>query len=614
MSDNENIYALRHSAAHMLATVVQKRWPTAQFGVGPVVDDGFYYDILIPDTNIGEDDLATLEDDMRKLSEAGEAFEKYELPIDEALEWAKQNNQPFKTELLNDLKREGTTNAKELTEIMGMVGALGSAGGLGTTAAEAKVGSVSFYKNGDFTDLCRGPHVASTSDVKHFNLTKIAGAYWRGDETKPQMQRIYGVAFETAEALEEYLKQQDEARERDHRKLGQALDLFTFSDLVGSGLPLFTARGTWLRQLLGDYSQQLRQKLGFERIWTPHITKYDLYKKSGHWDKFGDELFLVKSQESSDEFAMKPMNCPHHAQIYASDQRSYRDLPIRYMENTTDYRDEKTGELHGLSRVRSLTQDDSHVFCRQDQIEEEATKLIKAAQELYSTLGMELKFRLSFRDNSDQYLGDSELWDSTQTKIKDIAEKNGLDFYIEEGEAAFYGPKIDFVATDAIGREWQTATVQIDIVQPSRFELVYTADDGSQQTPVMIHCALLGTIERFLSVYIEHVNGHFPFWLAPEQVRIVTVNDSVNEYVDKLTAKLDSVVLMDPLKYNPVRYKVDNANQSLGKKIHAAETMKIPVIVIVGPKDMQAGEVSLRINGQESKVSLEEVSAVLEKL
>ena len=589
----DELYAMRHSLAHIMAGAIKRLWPDTRFGVGPVIDDGWYYDVE-PGTTITEDDLPKIEAEMRKIIEADYPFEKSTMIIDEALTWAHEHNQDFKEELLGDLKARGTTSLSDINSEQ--AGVEDSADG---------VTEVSFYTSGDFMDLCRGPHVESTSKVGAFKLHKVAGAYWRGNADNRQMQRVYGWGFKTQEALDEHIRLMEEAKQRDHRVLGQNLDLYTSSELVGSGLPLFTPRGTVLRELLGAYSQQLRADIGFERIWTPHMTKSDLYKKSGHWDKFGDELFLVKSQETSDELVLKPMNCPHHTQVYASAQRSYRDLPIRFMENTTDYRDEKSGELHGLSRVRSLTQDDSHVFCTPEQAEAEITNLIKAAQTMYDTLDMELKFRLSFRDDSDAYLGDKELWVSAQDTLKKVAEDNKLDFYIEEGEAAFYGPKIDYIAIDALSREWQVATVQLDFIQPGRFELEYAAEDGSLKQPVMIHCALLGSIERFLSVYIEHTAGRFPFWLAPEQVRVLTVNDTVADYLAEIEGILKNLVLMEPLKYNPLRYSLDTSNESLGKKIREAENYKVPLIMIIGPKDKEAGEVSVRVQGQESKVKLD---------
>jgi threonyl-tRNA synthetase len=495
---NDKLYAMRHSLAHIMATAVQHLWPEAKFGVGPVVENGFYYD------------------------------------VDSAVE------------------------------------------------------NVSFYKDGDFTDLCRGPHVESTGKVGAFKLMRVAGAYWRGNEKNAQMQRIYGVAFESDKELRTHLNMLEEAKKRDHRRLGQELDLFVFSDLVGSGLPLFTPRGTVLREELAAFSNELRQRQGFQKVWTPHITKKDLYEKSGHWAKFGDELFLVKSQETSDELVMKPMNCPHHTRIYASQPRSYRDLPIRLLETTTDYRDEKTGELGGLSRVRALTQDDSHVFCRHDQIETEINTLLACANELFTTVGMDLRVRLSYRDESDAYLGSAELWASAQEQLKNAVIANNLQFFEQTGEAAFYGPKIDFMVTDAIGREHQLSTVQLDFVQPERFGLEYAAEDGSKGQPVMIHSALLGSIERFLSVYIEHTAGKFPVWLAPEQIRLITVNQEKEtlEFAGKIAQMGKELGL---------RVQVDNSNESVGKKIRDAEVWKVPYAVVIGEKEISSDRVTPRI-------------------
>ena len=596
MSEKEDkLYKMRHSLAHLTAAAVKELWPTAKFGVGPVVKDGFYYDIDLGDVTISEADFPKIEKRMKKLIAEDQKFERLEKNIDEAIAWAKENNQPYKVELLNDLKRAGTTVAKDLdSKELGLESVDGS-----------KIEKVSFYKNGDFVDLCRGPHVNSTKEIGAFKLMRVAGAYWRGNENNPQMQRLYGVAFETQEELDTYLKNLEEAKMRDHRKLGKELDLYTFSNLVGSGLPLFTPRGTALRDVLAKYSNQLRKKFGFESVWTPHITKNDLYKKSGHWAKFSEELFLVKSQETKDEFVMKPMNCPHHAQIYVSSSRSYKDMPIRFLETTTDYRDEKTGELGGLNRVRALTQDDSHIFCRKDQIEQEIQQLLSAAGELYSQVGMKLTVRLSYRDDSDSYIGDLKLWESAQNQLKSAVEKNNLEYYEQEGEAAFYGPKIDFMAEDSIGRLHQVATVQLDFVQPERFELEYINQESLPERPVMIHCALLGSVERFMSVFIEHTAGWFPFWSAPEQIRILTINDTVADYVKKITDLLESNVLMEPVRYNEFRFSVDNRNESLGKKIREATTKKIPVQIIVGPKDQANNEVSIRTREKEEKIKLD---------
>ena len=600
----EKLFKMRHSLAHIMAAAVQRIYPDAKFGVGPAINDGFYYDIDLGDNKISENNFGKIEKAMRRIIAESQDFVRSEVSIEDAINWAKENNQPYKLELLNDLKNAGTTNAKILAEGDFELG----------NGAE----TVSFYTNGNYKDLCRGPHLSNTKEVGAFKLMRVAGAYWRGDEKNPQMQRLYGVAFETQEELDDYLRKMEEAKKRDHRKLGKELDLYTVSPLVGIGLPLFTPRGTILRDVLANYSNQLRQKYGFEKVWTPHITKKDLYEKSGHWAKFGEELFLVKSQVTGGQFALKPMNCPHHTQIFASNPRSYKDLPIRYLETTTDYRDEQTGELGGLNRVRSLTQDDSHIFCRTDQIESEIQNLLAAAHELYSGIGMKLRVRLSYRDESDSYLGDLAVWESAQKQLKKAVISNNLEYFEQEGEAAFYGPKIDFMATDAISREHQVATVQLDFVQPERFELSYKNSEGQDEQPVMIHCALLGSIERFMSVYIEHKAGWFDFWAAPEQVRILTINDTLNDYVEEVSKILSGVVLDSPVKFNEVRYSVDNRNESLGKKIREATSMKIPVQLIVGPKDKENNEVSVRFrkDGEfiEEKVALNDLATFIQEI
>jgi threonyl-tRNA synthetase len=578
VDENDNLHAMRHSLAHIMANAIQHIWPEAKFGVGPVVQDGFYYDVDLGETKISEEDFGRIEAEMKQIIAANQPFERSEKPIDEAIAWAQAANQPYKEELLNDLKRAGTTVAKDL-----------DAAELGTISqGDAQVETVSFYTNGDFTDLCRGPHAASTGQVGPFKLMRVAGAYWRGDETKPQMQRLYGVAFASDKELAEHLAMLEEARKRDHRRIGQEMDLFLFSDMVGSGLPMFTPRGTVLREAFADFSNSLRENYGFQKVWTPNITKKELYEASGHWAKFGDELFLVKSQETSDQLVLKPMNCPHHTRIYAFQPRSYRDLPVRYVETTTVYRDEKTGELGGLNRVRSITQDDSHAFCRPDQIEQEINNLLAVAHEFYGTLDMKLKVRLSYRDETDAYLGDEKLWQTAQEQLKNAVMANNLEYFEETGEAAFYGPKIDFMGTDAIGREHQVATVQLDFVMPERFRLEYTAEDGSKQRPVMIHCAVMGSIERFLSVYIEHTAGRFPVWVAPEQVRVITVNQeqATTEFADKLRTHAKELGL---------RLYVDNSNESVGKKIRAAEVAKVPYTIVVGEKEIASGEVVPRI-------------------
>ena len=578
--DTNDLEKMRHTLSHVLAAAVTELYPNAKFGIGPAIENGFYYDIDFGNTKISDTDLPRIEKKMRGIVARNIPMTKRLSNKTEALNWARDHKQDYKIELINDLPEDA---------------------------------EISFYDLGDlFTDLCKGPHVENTNDVGVFKLIRVAGAYWRGDEKREMLTRIYGVAFNTEAELDEYLKRQEEAKARDHRKLGKELDLFCFSDLVGAGLPLFTPRGTELRELMANYSLSLRGREGFKKVWTPHITKTDLYKASGHYAKFGDELFMVHSQVNGEDFAMKPMNCPHHAQIFASRPRTYREMPVRYMEATTDYRDEKTGELGGLSRVRSLTQDDSHVFCRNDQIKDEVKRLVAIVKELYTTVGMQkLRARLSYRSDEDKYLGDKALWEMAQNQIKQAAIDNGLDYFEQEGEAAFYGPKIDFMAEDAIGREHQLATIQLDFVQPERFGLEFVNEKGEKERPVMIHHATLGSIERFLSVFIEHTGGWFPFWCAPEQVRIVTVNDQVSDYVAKITDTLSDVVLSKPLKYNELRFSVDESADSLGKKIKRATEMKIPALLIVGPKDAEEGIVSIRLRDREDKVKLSDLAKYL---
>lgn len=568
MAENdEHLQAMRHSLAHILAYAVQDLYKNVKFGVGPVIEDGFYYDFDLGQT-ISEEDLNKIEDKMKEIISSDLPFNREDVDTEEALRRVEEEGQFYKAELVRDLKNKGTT---ELSEV-----------------ANEGVKTVSFYTIGSFTDLCRGGHVDSTGKVGVFKLMRVSGAYWRGSEKNPQMQRVYGVTFATEKELRQHLNMLEEAKKRDHRKIGQELDLFIFSDLVGSGLPLYTPRGTIVRNSLIGFSEEVRESLEFERVWSPHITKKELYQTSGHWEKFGDELFLVKSQETSDELVMKPMNCPHHAQIYASRPRSYRDLPLKLMETTTNYRDEKTGELHGLSRVRSLTQDDSHTYCRPDQVGEIFDRLIEKIHEFYTVLGMELRLRLSLRDESDAYLGPQELWDYGQAKLGEIVKRNKLDYYSEEGEAAFYGPKLDFMAKDAIGRVWQVATIQFDFVQPERFKLEYTDETGEQQRPIMIHCAIMGSFDRFFSVYIEHTAGKFPIWLAPEQVRVITVNQEfeTTSFAEEVAVKAKEL---------GVRLTVDNSNESVGKKIRNAELMKVPYTLVIGEKEISSGRVTPRV-------------------
>lgn len=608
---SEQLAPLRHSLAHLLAAAVVDLYPDARPTIGPAVEHGFYYDFDFGKESVSEADLPKIEQRMREILPTWNSFQQIE--VTEAQARAIFAHNEYKLELIDEIvaSQESLTlyyaGPAEVTptpdDIIATIKESGT--------AQPKKGEVHSL------ELCRGGHVESLVDAldpEAFKLDTVAGAYWRGDEARAMLTRVYGLAFTTQTELGTYLEQREEAKARDHRKLGQELELFTFSELVGSGLPLFMPKGTILRDKLNALAQQLRQELGYERVTIPHITKTDLYQKSGHWDKFGDELFLVTSQETSDQLALKPMNCPHHTQLYAAQQRSYRDLPVRFMETTTTYRDEKSGELHGLSRVRAISMDDTHVFCRPDQVAGVVEELVQAALKLYEILDLGLKFRLSFRDESDNYLGDIALWENAQETIRQLAEQNQLDYYVAQGEAAFYGPKIDYIAVDALGREWQVATVQLDFVQPERFALEYIDETGERVRPVMIHAALLGSIERFLSVYIEHTGGRFPFWLAPEQVRILSINDDVLPYIDTVREELSQVVLSEPVKYNELRFTTDSRNESLGKKIREAETSKVPVILIVGPKDEAAGEVSVRTQAGEEKVKLSALADYLKKL
>ena len=588
--DEQNVMKMRHTLSHVLAAALVEMYPGVQFGVGPATATGFYYDIDLSEVKDAEGNVMKITDaELPKIQKKMYSIinKKFDLVYseksrEEALAWAKENHQKYKVELIEDLPESET---------------------------------ISFYQLGDFADLCKGPHVENTGKVGAFKLIKVAGAYWRGDEKREMLTRIYGVAFETEEELKEYLQRLEEAKARDHRKLGKELDLFSFSELVGAGLPLFSPRGTVLRDVLTNYSLSLRARYGFERVWTPHITKLDLYKASGHYAKFGAELFLVHSQVNGEEFALKPMNCPHHAQIFASRPRTYKEMPVRYMESTTDYRDEKSGELGGLSRVRSLTQDDTHVFCRKEQIKAEIQNLVGIVRELYTVVGMsKLRARLSYRNDEDKYLGDKSLWEMAQAQIKEAAIENGLDYFEMEGEAAFYGPKIDFMAEDAIGREHQVATIQLDFVQPERFGLTFVNENGEKEQPVMIHHATLGSIERFMSVFIEHTSGWFPFWCAPEQVRILTVNDQVLDYVEKIKQILSEVTLETPLKHNDLRFTADVSDESLGKKIKRAVSMKTPVLLIVGERDKENGTVSVREKDAEKTVALTELAEYLQNI
>lgn len=552
----------RHSLAHLLAAAVLEMYPDAKRTIGPAIEDGFYYDFEFPEP-ISETELPKIEKRMRKILTTWKSFERIDVSADEARK--EFVNNPYKTELINEFSKDGQ--------------------------------NLTFYKSGNYVDLCRGGHIENPKDIdpEAFKLTKLAGAYWRGDENNAQLTRIYGVAFATKAELDAHLTMLEEAKRRDHRKLGVELDLFAFSPLVGPGLPLFTPRGTILREQLVNFVWSLMKPYGYTRVNIPHMAKSDLYKTSGHWDKFADDIFHVSSKKSDDQFVLKPMNCPHHTQIYASRVRSYRDLPLRFSEVTTVYRDENTGQLQGLSRVRSITQDDAHVFCRMDQVKQEALAIYDIITRFYKAFDMPLRIRLSVNDpeKPEAYLGGAEVWDNAVGTLKGLLAELGKEYEIGVGEAAFYGPKIDFIAKDAIGREWQLATIQLDFNLPERFELEYVDSDNLKKRPVMIHRAILGSIERFIGVMIEHYAGAFPMWLAPEQIRLATVSDDFIPYAKELRAKLDEAGF---------RVHLDDSPEKVGKKIRTAAIEKVPWTIVIGEKEVAGEDFQVKVFGSEEKI------------
>lgn len=557
--NSEDLQHLRHSLAHLLAAAVLELYPDAKRTIGPAIDDGFYYDFAFS-TPISEEDLPKIETKMRELMPDWNAFTRKEMTTDEARSMFADNK--YKVELIDEFAGDGQT--------------------------------LTLYTSGSYSDLCRGGHADGIAalDPQCFSLTKLAGAYWRGDEHNDMLTRIYGIAFETKAERDAHLVMLEEARKRDHRKLGVELDLFAFSSLVGPGLPLFTPRGTVLREQLVAFVWALMKPYGYMKVNIPHMAKSDLYKTSGHWDKFADDIFHVSSKKTDDAFVLKPMNCPHHTQIFASRGRSYRDLPLRYSEVTTVYRDENTGQLQGLSRVRSITQDDAHVFCRLDQVKDEARAIANIITKFYEAFQMPLKARLSVNDPAkpEAYLGGAEVWEKAVDTLKELLGDMNQEYFLGVGEAAFYGPKIDFIATDAIGREWQLATIQLDFNLPERFELEYTDSENVKQRPVMIHRAILGSLERFIGVMIEHFAGAFPMWLAPEQVRIATVAD---EFID--TAK----AMKMNLEAAGIRVMLDDAPEKVGKKIRDAAMNKVPWTIVVGAKERDGGDIQVKVFGSD---------------
>lgn len=573
----EKLYNIRHSLAHLLAIAVLEHDRDAKLSVGPVTDNGFYYDV---DFSVGKtptpENLKAFEKTMRTQINKKLPFIRTEVSVEEAKKHFVNN--PYKLAIIDDIEKSGE--------------------------------AVSFYSTGDFIDLCEGRHVNNTSEIpaKCFALTHLAGAYFRGEENGPMLTRIYGIAFATEEELKAYFTQQEEAKKRDHKKLGIELDLFTFSDLVGSGLPLWTPRGTLVRNLLDEYVWELRKRYGYEKVEIPHITKKDLYEKSGHWDKFKDELFRITTREGH-EFAMKPMNCPHHTQIYARKLMSYRELPQRYANSTACYRDEQTGELAGLSRVRAFTQDDAHVFCRFDQVKEEFLKVWDIIHEFYGAFGFEMQVRISKHDPAkpDSYLGDKERWHTAENILEEIAKEKNANAFEGIGEAAFYGPKLDFMVSDALGRSWQVATIQLDMIMPERFDLVCINEKGEKERIVMIHAAIMGSIERFMSVLIEHYAGAFPLWLAPVQVVVLPIGEMHQAYAKTVT---------DALKGKNIRVELDLDNESLGKRVRNAKMQKIPYLIIIGDKEVEANTLTLehRVNGSLGAKTLDECLTLFEQI
>ncbi|PJE76372.1 threonine--tRNA ligase [Candidatus Uhrbacteria bacterium CG10_big_fil_rev_8_21_14_0_10_48_16] len=577
----DNLHAMRHTAAHVLAAAAQRLYPGVKFGVGPVIENGFFYDILFPEP-VSDDVLKKLEKEMHKIVNQGHEMAREEMSIDEAIAFFAEKDQEFKVELLKDLKEKGTTkiNPEEAQDI-----------------DVEHPDTASIYKTGEFVDLCRGPHVGNTKEVGAFKLWKLAGAYWRGNEGNAQLQRIYGLCFETKEELDAYLTMLEEAKKRDHRKLGKELDLFIFSDLVGPGLPMWTPKGTILRNKLDEFVWSLRQARGYQKVEIPHITKKELYETSGHWEKFQDELFKITTREGH-VFAMKPMNCPHHTQIFDRKQHSYREMPQRLANTTMCYRDEQTGELHGLSRLRSFTQDDAHVFCRESQVKEEAMKIWDIIETFYGAFGFSLRLRLSTHDpnNMEKYLGGLDLWDKSVSGLKEMLDERGAEYFLGVGEAAFYGPKIDFITKDSIGREWQVATIQLDRNLPERFNLSCVNEAGEPERIVMIHAAIMGAIERFLSVMIEHTAGAFPFWLAPVQIVLATVSQDYIAFAKELEEKLRTA---------GVRVELDASHEKLGRKIRDAAKNKVPWTIVIGAQEADGGDFKVNVFGQEEDLLIE---------
>ncbi len=558
-NDDNGKLAFWHSSAHLMAEAIEATFPGVKLAIGPPIENGFYYDIDLEGRSISESDLEKLEKKMIELARQKNQYIRKEVSKADAIAYFKEKNDQYKLELIDGLND----------------------------------GDITFYTQGNFTDLCAGPHIPNTGKIKAVKLLSIAGAYWRGDENNQQLTRIYGVSFPKAKDLKEHLERLEEAKKRDHRKLGKEMELFTFSQKVGQGLPLWLPKGTILRERLERFMRNAQVKAGYDPVITPHIASKDLYVTSGHYEKYGEDSFQpIKTPNENEEFFLKPMNCPHHCEIYKSKPRSYKDLPVRYAEFGTVYRYEQSGELHGLTRVRGFTQDDAHLFCRQDQVQDEFEKVIDLVTYTFKALGFdEFTAQISLRDpeNREKYIGSDENWDKAEAAIIDSAAKKGLNTVIEYGEAAFYGPKLDFMVKDAIGRKWQLGTIQVDYNLPERFELEYVGSDNKKHRPVMIHRAPFGSLERFIAILIEHTGGRFPLWLNPDQVIILPISEKFHDYADKV---------LNLLKNDDIRAEVDYRAEKIGKKIFDAEKSKVPYILLVGEKEVNSETVSVRKPGK----------------
>ncbi len=575
-NDQDGKSTMWHSSAHLMAEAIEFYYPGVKLAIGPPVANGFYYDVDFMDYSISEKDLEKIEQKMKELAKAKNPFVRQEISKSDAISFFKEKNDPYKLELLENLED----------------------------------GNITFYTQGDFTDLCRGPHVPDTGFIKAIKLTSIAGAYWRGDEKNKQLTRIYGITFPKSSELTEYLEKVEEAKKRDHRKLGKELELFTFSQRVGQGLPLWLPKGAALRERLENFLKKAQRQSGYDQVITPHIGSKDLYVCSGHYEKYGADSFQpIHTPDENEEFLLKPMNCPHHCEVYKSKPRSYKDLPVRFAEFGTVYRYEQSGELHGLTRVRGFTQDDAHIFCTQEQVKEEFKKVIDLVLYIFKTLKFEnFKAQISLRDpeNPTKYIGSDENWAKAEQAIIEAAEEKKLPTVVEYGEAAFYGPKLDFMVQDALGREWQLGTIQVDYNLPERFELEYTGSDNQKHRPVMLHRAPFGSMERFVAVLLEHCAGDFPLWLSIDQVAILPISDKYNDYAKNV---------LNLLNNSDIRGFVDDRNEKIGKKIREAELKKIPFMLIVGEKEADNNEVSVRqrLEGDLGSLSIENFKNLVEK-